>query len=466
MNRAQQLYDIKKDLAGKRCVVVGMAATGMAATEFLIKQGATVIVSEQKTERELRLGPSLKRLRALGAEVELGKHSARTFLGGDLIVLSPGVDPRIPPLEQAREKGIPIVSEVELASWFLTAPLIAITGTNGKSTTTSLIGHILSAWGKKVFVGGNIGTPLTAYLLQQEETGYIVAEISSFQLEAISSFRPWIALLLNLGEDHLTRHPTLASYAAAKARIFFNQGPQDWAIINADDAAVKALIPHIRAQVVPFSRERDRQQGVWLEDRDTVVYKNGEKAERFALARVKIKGMHNRENIMAAVATATICGVPRAVIQESLESFAGLEHRLELVGEWNGVRVYNDSKATNVASAVTALLALEGPIILLAGGRDKGGAYAPLRRVIEERVKILILMGEAQSRMQEALQGPIPIHPVAGMKEGVQLAWRLANPGDTILLSPACSSFDMFENFEERGRVFKNLVLNFAKEEG
>jgi UDP-N-acetylmuramoylalanine--D-glutamate ligase len=464
MNRAQKLYDIKKHLAGKRCVVVGMAATGMAAAEFLLKQGAAIIVSEQKSEREM--GPSLKKLRSLGAEVELGKHTTETFLLGDMIVLSPGVDPRIPPLAQARDKGIPIVSEVELASWFLNAPMIAITGTNGKSTTTALIGHILSGWGKRVFVGGNIGTPLTAYLLRQKKADYIVAEISSFQLEAIISFRPWIALLLNLGEDHLTRHPTLASYAAAKARIFSNQGPEDWAVVNADDAAVKALIPRIGAQVVPFSRERARGHGVWLEYRDTVVYQNTTKEERFALAKVKIKGMHNRENIMAAVAAAKICAVPHKVIQAALESFPGLEHRLELVGEWSGVSVYNDSKATNVASAVTALQSLAGPIILLAGGRDKGGDYAPLRRAIEERVKAVILMGEAQARMQEALQGSVPIHRVTGMKEGVQLAWRLACTGDTILLAPACSSFDMFENFEERGRVFKEIILRLAKEEG
>jgi len=464
MSRAQKLHDIKQTLAGKRCVVVGMAATGMAAAEFLRKQGAAVIVSEQKSEREM--GPSLKKLRSLGAEVELGKHTAQTFLGGDVIVLSPGVDPRIPPLVEAREKGIPVISEVELASWFLDAPMIAITGTNGKSTTTALIGHILSGWGKRVFVGGNIGTPLTEYLLRQKKADYIVAEISSFQLEAIISFRPWIALLLNLGEDHLTRHPTLASYAAAKARIFFNQGPDDWAVVNADDAAVKALIPRIRAQLVPFSRERAREHGVWLEYRDTVVYQNTAEEERFALAKVRIKGMHNRDNIMAAVATAKICAVPHQVIQAALDAFPGLEHRLELVGEWSGVSVYNDSKATNVASAVTALESLEGPIILLAGGRDKGGDYAPLRKAIEERVKAVILMGEAQARMQEALQGSVPLHQVEGMKQGVQLAWRLARAGDTILLAPACSSFDMFENFEERGRVFKEIVRKLAKEEG
>jgi UDP-N-acetylmuramoylalanine--D-glutamate ligase len=307
---------------------------------------------------------------------------------------------------------------------------------------------------------------LIEYLLRQKKADYIVAEISSFQLEAIISFRPWIALLLNLGEDHLTRHPTLASYAAAKARIFFNQGPDDWAVVNADDPAVQALIPRIRAQLVPFSRERAREHGAWLEYRDTVVYQNTAEEERFTLARVRIKGMHNRENIMAAVAAAKICAVPHQVIQAALDAFPGLEHRLELVGAWSGVSVYNDSKATNVASALTALESLEGPIILLAGGRDKGGAYAPLRKIIEERVKAVILMGEAKDRMQQALQGSVPLHQVEGMKQGVQLAWRLARTGDTILLAPACSSFDMFANFEERGRVFKEIVRKLAKEEG
>jgi UDP-N-acetylmuramoylalanine--D-glutamate ligase len=463
MNREQRIEIVKRDLSAKRIVVVGMAATGMAAARFLIKQGAKVLMSEQKTEHEL--GTSPQQLRSLGVELELGGHSRETFVSHDLIVLSPGVDPSIPPLKQARAKGIPIVSEVELASWFITPPLIAITGTNGKSTTTSLIGFILSGWKKRVFVGGNIGTPLTEYLLRGEEVDYIVAEISSFQLEAISSFKPWIALLLNLGEDHLTRHPTLSDYAEAKARIFLNQGPTDWAVVNVDDAAVKALIPRIKAQLVSFGREGGRGHGVWLEQGGTVVFKNGSREERFPLGKVKIKGMHNRENILAAVAVAEICGVPKKVIQESLDAFAGLEHRLELVGEWKGVSVYNDSKATNVASAVTALESLEKPIILLAGGRDKGGDYAPLRRAMEGRVKAVILMGEAKDRMQAAFQGLVPVHRVIGMKEGVQLAWRLARAGDVILLSPACSSFDMFENFEERGRVFKQIIVKLAAEE-
>jgi UDP-N-acetylmuramoylalanine--D-glutamate ligase len=398
----------QKSLTGKQAVVAGMARTGMAAAEFLAQQGATVTVSEIKTEGELRTASEL--LRSLGVKVELGKHSLETFLSGDLIVLSPGVNPTISPLEKARDKGIPIVSEVELASWFLNKPLIAVTGTNGKSTTTAVIGHILSSWGKRVFVGGNIGIPLTTYLLHGEETDYIVAEISSFQLEGISSFRPWIALLLNLGEDHLERHPTLASYVAVKARIFLNQGPKDWAVVNTDDATVKSLCPQIRAQILSFGRDKSKARGVWLEDKDTIVYRKKGGEENFSLERVRLKGMHNRENIMAAIGAATICGVPHNIIQESLDSFKGLEHRIELVGEWGKISVYNDSKATNVASAITALQSLEGPIILIAGGRDKGSSYSPMRSIIKERVKALILMGNS-------LSGPRP-HPSGGRHEG------------------------------------------------
>jgi UDP-N-acetylmuramoylalanine--D-glutamate ligase len=464
MTEKAQIDGFKKRLSRKRVVVVGMARTGMAAAEFLARQGAAVMVSEVKTEGEL--GDSPQQLRSLGAEVEMGGHSPETFLGGDLIVLSPGVDPTIPPLGQARTKGIPIVSEVEFASWFLSPPLIAVTGTNGKSTTTALIGHILSSGGKRVFVGGNIGTPLTEYLLQKKEADYIVAEISSFQLEAISSFRPWIALLLNLGEDHLDRHPTLSSYAAIKARIFLNQGLKDWAVVNIDDATVRSLIPQIRAQIFPFGRTGNGEQGVWLEASATIVCRGLGRKERFSLERVKIWGLHNRENIMAAIGTALICGVPREHIQRSLESFEGLEHRLEWVGEWNGVSVYNDSKATNVASTLRALLSLDGPIILLAGGRDKGGDYSLLRGPVKERAKALILMGEAKEKMQGVFQDLLPCHLVEGMEAGVQLAWNLAQEGDVILLSPACSSFDMFEDYQERGRTFKEIVMKLVEEEG
>lgn len=450
-------------LKGKRIVVVGMAKTGVAAAEFLLRQGAAVTVSEINTEGEV--GISAQRLRSLGAEVELGVHSPETFLSGDMIVLSPGVDPVIPPLKEARAKAIPCVSEVELASWFLSPPLIAVTGTNGKSTTTALIGHILSGWEKRVFVGGNIGTPLTEYLLREEEADYIVAEISSFQLEAISSFRPWIALLLNLGEDHLDRHPTLASYAAVKARIFLNQGPEDWAVVNTDDAIVRSLTPRITARILPFGQKGNGETGVWLEDAHTVLCRGVGKEERFSLERVKIKGMHNAENIMAAIGAAMICGMPATEIQRSLDSFEGLEHRLEWVGEWNGVSVYNDSKATNVASTLTALISLDEPIILLAGGRDKGGDYSLLREPMKERVKALILMGEAREKMQGAFRDLVPVHLVGDMGEGVRVARSLAREGNAILLSPACSSFDMFTDYQDRGRTFKEIVLNLFEEE-
>jgi UDP-N-acetylmuramoylalanine--D-glutamate ligase len=448
---------IDKELRGKRVVVVGMAATGMAAAEFLARQGAAVIVSEIKTEDFL--GDFPRRLRTLHVEMELGNHSPKTFGNAALIVLSPGVDPAALPLAPSRAKGTPIVSEVELASWFLTPPLIAITGTNGKSTTTALIGHLLSAWGKHIFVGGNIGTPLTQYLLGNDNADFIVAEISSFQLEGIATFRPFISLLLNVGEDHLTRHPTLAAYAAAKARIFQNQVADDWAVLNHDDMIVRSLIPQIRARCLLFSRkQRGGDLGVWFEAPGTVAYNGKGREERFSLARVKIKGMHNVENIMAAVGAAKICGMPAAAIQDALDTFAGLEHRLELVGEWRGVSVYNDSKATNVASALTALQSLPGPIILLAGGRDKGASYAPLQGVMKERVKTLILMGEAKEKMRAAFQDLVPIYLVAGMEEGVRLAWNMAQGGEAILLSPACSSYDMFHDYEDRGRTFKEIV--------
>ncbi len=456
-----RIEDLKKKLKEKSVVVVGMARTGMAVAESLAKVGAKVIVTEIKTEGEL--GTTVHRLRSLGVELELGGHSPQIFLRGDLIVLSPGVNPALPPLERARVEGIPIVSEIELASWFLNPPIIAVTGTNGKSTTSSLNGHILSRWGKKVFVGGNIGTPLTGYLLQGENADYIVAEISSFQLEAICSFRPWIALLLNLGEDHLDRHPTFSSYAEAKRKIFLNQGPGDWAVVNDDDAAVANLTTEIRAQLLPFGRKWRGEMGVTLEDEKVIIYKGRGDEERFPLERVKIIGMHNAENIMAAVGAAKICGVPREAIQESLESFAGLEHRLELVGKWRGVSFYNDSKATNVASSIRALMSFKQPIILLAGGRDKGGDYSSLREVIKERVKALILMGEAKKKMKEALQGSVLTHMVEGMEEGVTLAWKLAHQGDVVLLSPACSSFDMYKDYRERGTTFKEITLKLRK---
>ncbi len=443
-------------LNGVNTVVVGMASSGVAAATFLVQQGAKVTISEQKTAEEL--GELPLKLASLGIILETGGHKTETFRSADLIVLSPGVNPSITPLNAAKKRGIPIVSEIELASWFINRPLIAITGTNGKSTTTALIGHLLSSSGKTVFVGGNIGTPLTEYLLDQKATEYIVAEISSYQLETTVTFRPWIAILLNIGEDHLDRHPTTACYAAVKGRIFHNQGEGDWAIVNAEDPNIAPLFPQIKSQVVTFGTRGGRDNHVWLENPDKLSYECAGKRGNIPLNGVKLKGMHNRQNIMAAVGAAVICDLNCAMIEEALSTFTGLEHRLELVGKWKGVEVYNDSKATNVASAITALQSLKGPLLLIAGGRDKGGDYTPMRDLIREKVKTLILLGEARERMREAFQDLVPIELVQGMEEGVRLAWELAQEGDTILLSPACSSFDMFKDYQERGRVFKEIV--------
>jgi len=463
MKNNPSIDDVKKGLKGKKIVVVGMARTGMAAAEFLTKIGAKVIVTEVKTEAELDIPVS--RLRSLGVEMELGEHSSQTIFKGDLIVLSPGVSPSLPFLNGAKVKGTPIVSEIELAFWYLRQPLIAVTGTNGKSTTTALIGHILSRWGKKIFVGGNIGTPLTAYLLQTEDAEYIVAEISSFQLETIRYFRPWIALLLNLDEDHLDRHATFSSYVEVKGRIFCNQEPEDWAVVNNDDGTVRGLSTQIKAQLLPFSRKRGNTRGLWLKDERTLIYTWKGCEESFSLERMKIMGTHNAENIMAAVGATKICGVPREVIQEALESFSGLKHRLELVGEWHGVRYYNDSKATNVASTIGALMSFKQPIVLLAGGRDKGGDFTPLRSAIKDRARALILMGEAKEKMKEVLHGLVPLHMVGGMEEGVKLAWEIAQEGDVVLLSPACSSFDMFKDYNERGETYEKIVRGLAETE-
>jgi len=456
MMRRKTIEKFKNRLKDRRIVVVGMARTGVAAAEFLLKMGALVTVTDVKPEEQL--GPSPQLLRSLGADVQCGGHSSEAFLNGDLIILSPGVDPALPFLEAARANGIPIMSEIELAFWYLHPPLIAVTGTNGKSTTTALIGHILSHGQKKVFVGGNIGTPLTNYLLQDTEVDYIVAEISSFQLETISDFRPWIAVLLNLEEDHLERHSTFSSYAQVKSKIFSNQKRDDWAVVNNDDPIVRKLAAQIHARILPFGRKSNGIQGIWLEDH-TVRIARGTEGPRVSLQGVKIIGRHNVENIMAAIAVGTICGVPPQAIQQSLNSFLGLEHRLEFVKEWRGVSIYNDSKATNVSSTLGALMSFSRPIVLLAGGKDKGGDYTPLRTAVEKNVNTLILMGEAKEKMSASLHDVVSTYLVQNMEEGVRLALDIARRGDVILLSPACASFDMFNDYAERGSVFKQLIL-------
>jgi UDP-N-acetylmuramoylalanine--D-glutamate ligase len=444
------------DLKNKKVLVVGLARTGVAAVRFLVEKGARVKVSEMKRGEELKA--SLEALRGLSVEWELGGHTLPFFLDSDYVVVSPGVPMKMGPLEEARKYGIPVFSEMELAFSFLRRPMIAITGTNGKTTTTTLIGEMLRAAGRSAFVGGNIGKPLIHFVAGAQQDDWAVVEVSSYQLEGIQKFRPAIAVLLNITEDHLDRYPSFQAYGEAKGRIFQNQGKEDTALLNADDPLTFPYAHRVQSQVVLFSRERSVSVGCFL-DQGAILYQgiDGER-ERFGLERMKILGTHNLENLMAAIGACKIAGCPRESLQKVIDEFEGLEHRLEWVLDIDGVKFFNDSKGTNVGSVVKSLMSFQEPILLIAGGRDKEGDYGPLRNLIAEKVKGMALIGEAKERMFEALGNLTETVKLHSLKEAVQWAWSKARPGDVVLLSPACSSFDMFEDYQERGKRFKEIV--------
>lgn len=442
------------ELRGKRVMVLGLARTGIETARFLLGQGAQVLVSDCKSENELR--SEKQPLSRLPIHFLLGGEEVAWLEGVDLVVPSPGVPPRNPLLREAAKRGIEILSEIELSYRFLRVPLVAITGTNGKSTTTSLIGEILKAQGLKVFVGGNIGAPLIGFVPGDWDWG--VVEVSSFQLEWVEQFRPKIALLLNLTEDHLDRYPDFASYGEAKARIFRSQEEGDVAVLNRDDPLVWGMRERIRARVISFGW-REIDEGIFATGKE-IVWRDPAGEEKFLLSGVKIQGVHNVENLMAAVGAAKAIGVPGKAIQKVIEEFHGLEHRLEFVREKNGVLYYNDSKGTNVGAVVKSVASFQGPVILLAGGIDKGGNYRVLEEEIRAKVKKLVLFGAAKEIIRGALGHLTETVVVATLEEAVLEAARSAHRGDVVLLSPACSSFDMFQNYAERGKIFKNLVWN------
>lgn len=449
------------DLKGKKVLVVGLARTGVATVRFLVGKGARVKVSEVKPAEKLE--SALKALMGLKVEWELGGHTLPFFLGVDLIVVSPGVPMDLEPLAKTRAKGVPVISEVELASGFLRRPLIAITGTNGKTTTTILIGDLLRASGKSAFVGGNIGNPLIEYVESSQAEEWVVAEVSSFQLEGISKFRPFIGVLLNITEDHLDRYHTFEEYIRAKGRIFENQEKGDYALLNADDPLAFRFAHQRKSQVVLFSAQRPVPIGCFLE-KGGILFQGGDgKRERFELDRLKIRGAHNLENLMATIATCKICGCRRESLQRAIEEFKGLEHRLEWVRDVGGVSFFNDSKGTNVGSVAKSLMSFQEPILLIAGGKDKGGDYGPLKKLVSQRVKGMALLGEAKERMFYDLGHLTETVKVDTLEEAVCWATAKASPGDVVLLSPACSSFDMFENYEDRGRQFKSIVQGLGR---
>jgi UDP-N-acetylmuramoylalanine--D-glutamate ligase len=440
------------ELRDKKVLVVGLARTGSECARFLVKQGAKVWVSDLRMETDLKA--EIEALRGLPVGYFLGGEERAWLEGMDLVVPSPGVSAENSLLREACHRGIKILSEIDLAYRFLNASLIAITGTNGKSTTTTLVGDMLKANGTKVFVGGNIGVPLIGFAGGNWQWG--VVEISSFQLEWIEEFRPRVGVLLNLSEDHLDRYPNFAAYCGAKARIFENQTAQDIAVLNRDDPGVWALQPKCRAQIISFGFSEVRQ-GVFAAAEE-IVWRAGSSEERFPLRRVKIQGVHNVENMMATIAVAKAVGVTAQIIQQTLEEFPGLEHRLEFVQEKNGVRYYNDSKGTNVGAVVKSLASFAAPVILIAGGVDKGGDYGVLREEIGKRVKRLVLFGAAKQTIAMRLGALTETVVVESLEAAVHDAHEHSEPGDVVLLSPACSSFDMFRNYAERGRIFKNLV--------
>ena len=440
------------ELRGKTVLVLGLARTGRECARFLVGQGAKVWVSDMRSANELKA--EMDRLVGLPIGYRLGGEDKNWLDGVDYVIPSPGVPMENELLKEATARGIPVLSEIELAFRFFGAPLVAITGTNGKSTTTTLIGEMHKAAGKKVFLGGNLGAPLIGAATDKWDWG--VVEISSFQLEWVEEFRPKIALLLNVTEDHLDRYATFTDYCAAKERIFAAQTNDDVAILNRDDPLVWAMHERVRARVVSFGFSEVRD-GVFA-GADEIVWRDGGNEERFSLGRVRIQGVHNVENMMAAIAAAKCAGVSRAVIQQVLERFPGLEHRLEFIREKDGARYYNDSKGTNVGAVVKSLASFSAPVILLAGGVDKGGDYGVLAKEIKQKVRRLILFGAAKDIMAGALGHLTETVIVEDIQSAVRDAAEHARAGDVVLLSPACSSFDQFRNYAERGKVFKNLV--------
>jgi UDP-N-acetylmuramoylalanine--D-glutamate ligase len=447
------------DVANKRVTVAGAARSGIAAAELLARRGAHVTLSEARPE-----APETEPLRALGVRLELGGHQVETFTRADLVVLSPGVPPEQPAVQAARDRGVPVIAEIELAYRWLQGRVIAITGTKGKSTTTVLTGRILETAGFKVTVGGNIGAPLSAQVSQSTPDTFHVVEASSFQLEQIDAFHPWIAVMLNFSPDHLDRHPTVEAYASAKGRIFENQEAGDWAVINADDPAVLELARRGRARTRLFSKETPLADGTVIEQ-GWIVDRRSDRTDRLVpLRAIHLLGPHLVNDVMAAATVGALAGAAPPAMTAAVETFRGLEHAMELVAEVRGVRFVNDSKATNVESALRSIESFEQNLVPIIGGKFKGGDLGLLRAPLKARAKAVVAIGEARPLVREAFEGTVPVHEAESFDDAVARAYALAKPSGVVLLAPACASFDMFRDYAERGRRFKEEVEKLSRE--
>ena len=455
------------EIKNKTALVIGYGISGKAAAEVLVEFGAKkVIISDSKQEENFSdtAKAELNELRALGVELSLGQQSAKLLTDIDFIIISPAVPKAIPLVQKAEELGIPVLSEVELAYHLAKAPIIAITGTNGKTTTTSLIGEIVKTRYTTAGVGGNIGIPLSKVALTVPADSYLVAEISSYQMECSTVFRPHIAVMLNLTPDHLVRHGSMEVYQAMKEKLFQNCTPSDFVVLNYDDPVIRAMSSHTQAKVLYFS-QTDEVEGAYIEQNAITINDNGRKIKILDIAKLQIKGRHNVENALAATLASYLAGVPAEAIAKALGEFQGVEHRIEFVRKLDGVAYYNDSKATNTDSAIKALEAFEENIILIAGGDDKLTDLTDFMALVKAKCKGLILIGDAAARFNEVAinAGVRNIYLMDySMPEALTKAREISAAGDVVLLSPACASFDMYSGFEERGRDFKKLVMELV----
>jgi UDP-N-acetylmuramoylalanine--D-glutamate ligase len=447
------------ELKDKRVLVVGLGKSGVASALFLKAHGARVTVSDTKSGDELR--NEIPTLLDHGIMVETGGHGERTFREQDLIVVSPGVPVDAPLLAQARALGEAVIGEIELAARFLPGSIVAITGSNGKTTTTTLTGEILTAGGLFTLVGGNIGTPAISLAERAKPDSVIVLEVSSFQLETIRTFHPKIAVVLNVTPDHLDRHKTFEAYVDAKARMFENQLGDDFAVLNEDDPTCVAMSARTRAQVFWFSRKKEVKQGAWVRD-GNVLFRDGRgQREIMQVSEIPLKGAHNLENVLAAVCSGSLMGCAPERIRQTVRDFKAVEHRLEFVATIRGVDYYNDSKATNVDATIKALESFPANIHLILGGKDKGSDYSVLNDLLRQRVKRVYTIGSAAGKIELQIQGAEVVHAET-LENALRKANARAESGDVVLLAPACASFDQFKNYEQRGLVFKEIVHSLA----
>ncbi len=450
------------DLENKKVLVVGLGRTGEALCDFLIQQGARVKVSEKKTANEF--GQNYSGWENKGIEIEAGSHKKESFLEADLIVPSPGV-PVLPELEAARNKGVRLLSEIELAYAFLKGTIVGITGTNGKSTTATLAHKILKEGGLQAFLAGNIGTPLISFVDNSRDDHIYVTEVSSFQLKLIEQFRAGISVFLNISPDHLDWHPSFEDYYASKRNLISTQGEEDIAILNHDDPLIWALKETGKSQIYAFSQKKEIERGCFLRG-EWIILKDSQEEKLMRRTEIPLFGIHNLDNVMASALVGHAMGLPVARIRESITRFKGLEHRLEKVTTIREIEFFNDSKATNVDASLKSIQSFNRKIILILGGRDKGGDFKKLKEPIEEKVKNIILIGEAREKIRKALEGSAPLQTASSLKEAVRAGYSMAEAGDVVLLAPGCTSFDMFHDFEERGKVFKQEVSALKKDLG